>query len=135
MKNVNQIILLTITTITTLHAIAESSAVDDLLAEYQDRGATSFQIENGNQLWSRKFTSNNGKNRQCVSCHLGNTRNPGRHIRTGKTIEPMSPSVNDTRLMDSAKIEKWFLRNCKWTIGRVCTPQEKGDLLTYLRAQ
>lgn len=135
MKNVNQIILLTIATNISLPAIAESSAVDDLLAEYRDQGATSFQIENGNQLWSRNFTSKNGKNRQCVSCHPDDARIPGRHIRTGKTIEPMSPSVNRDRFADRAKIEKWFLRNCKWTIGRVCTAQEKGDLLTYLRAQ
>lgn len=45
----------------------------------------------------------------------------------------MSPAVNPKRLSDPKKIEKWFLRNCKWTLGRECTPQEKGDYLTYLR--
>ncbi|HCS12500.1 MAG TPA: hypothetical protein DIW28_01710, partial [Zetaproteobacteria bacterium] len=44
-----------------------------------------------------------------------------------KRIEPMAPSVNPERLTDPAKIEKWFGRNCEWTIGRDCTAQEKAD--------
>ena len=47
----------------------------------------------------------------------------------------MAPSVNPKRLTDRSKIEKWFKRNCKWTLGRECTPQEKGDILTFLLAQ
>jgi hypothetical protein len=47
----------------------------------------------------------------------------------------MAPSVNSERLTDPKFIEKWFRRNCIQTLGRECTPQEKGDVLTYLRAQ
>ena len=57
------------------------------------------------------------------------------HVCTGKSIELMAPSVNPKRLTDSRLIEKWFKRNCKWTLGRECTPQEKGDLLVYLQTQ
>jgi hypothetical protein len=56
-------------------------------------------------------------------------------VKTGKRIEPMAVSVNPQRLGDMAKIEKWFRRNCKWTLGRACTAQEKGDLLSFLRQQ
>ena len=31
-----------------------------------------------------------------------------------------------------AKVEKWFKRNCNDVLGRVCTPLEKGDVLSYL---
>jgi len=37
--------------------------------------------------------------------------------------------------VDAAKTEKWFLRNCKWTMGRTCTAQEKGDFLAYFQSQ
>jgi hypothetical protein len=47
----------------------------------------------------------------------------------------MAPSVNAARLTDQAKIVKWLHRNCKWTLGRECTPQEKGDFLTYIRSR
>ncbi len=56
-------------------------------------------------------------------------------MRTGKAIEPLAPSVNPKRLSDTAKVEKWFTRNCKWTVGRACAPQEKGDVLSFIRAQ
>jgi len=29
-------------------------------------------------------------------------------------------------------VAKWFRRNCKTVLGRECTAQEKGDILTYL---
>ena len=47
----------------------------------------------------------------------------------------MAPSVNPKRLTDRTKIEKWFVRNCKWTFGRECTPQEKGDLLSFISSR
>ena len=65
--------------------------------------------------------------RSCTTCHGTDQAKPGRHQRTGKVIESMAPSVNPQRLTDVAKIEKWFVRNCKWTLGRECSAQEKGD--------
>jgi hypothetical protein len=47
----------------------------------------------------------------------------------------MAPSVNAERLTEAKKMDKWFLRNCKWTLGRACTAQEKGDVLMWLRDQ
>jgi hypothetical protein len=43
--------------------------------------------------------------------------------------------VNPRRLTERRQIEKWLGRNCKWTLGRDCAPQEKGDLLSFIRSQ
>ena len=32
----------------------------------------------------------------------------------------------------TAKVEKWFARNCNDVLGRACTPVEKGDVLAWL---
>jgi len=47
----------------------------------------------------------------------------------------MALSVSPGRYQDGNKIEKWLLRNCKWTLGRQCSLQEKADLLTWLSSQ
>jgi hypothetical protein len=73
--------------------------------------------------------------RSCTSCHAADPRLAGKHQRTGKVIEPMAPSVNAERLSEVKKIRKWFYRNCKWTLGRECTAQEKADFLVWLRDQ
>ena len=36
------------------------------------------------------------------------------------------------RITDMNKVDNWFKRNCKDVLNRACTPQEKGDVLTYL---
>ena len=41
-------------------------------------------------------------------------------------------SAAKKRFKKLKKVEKWFKRNCKWTFGRTCTEQEKGDMLAYL---
>lgn len=111
-----------------------SPAVDTLLEKYRQEGANTFSAEAGEALWTRKFSPANAKQpRQCATCHSANPRNIGKHSRTGKPIEPMAPSINGKRLTEVRKIKKWFHRNCKWTVGRECTAQEKGDLLTWLQ--
>jgi hypothetical protein len=44
----------------------------------------------------------------------------------------MAPAVNGVRFTRTGKVEKWFKRNCNDVLGRTCTAQEKGDVLTYL---
>jgi len=57
-------------------------------------------------------------------------------VLTGIALyDPMAPCVNPKRLTERRQAEKWFKRNCKWTLGRACTAQEKGDLLSFLRNQ
>ena len=112
------------------------ATVQALLDEYRSQGAGDFAAERGAQLWNRSFHhERQPAARQCTSCHAGDPRQPGRHARTGKTIAPLAPSRDPRRLSDRARVRKWLKRNCKWTLGRECTAQEKGDVLTYLSNQ
>lgn len=115
---------------------ARADAVAEAQASYQAQGAGPFDAQAGARRWIGNFTdAKTGKQINCASCHHQDLRQPGQHLRTLKPIEPMSPAVNPQRLTDVKKIEKWFLRNCKGTWGRECTPQEKGDFLAYIQSQ
>jgi len=85
------------------------------------RGETFFKAKHGGE-WS------------CSSCHTDNPGIEGKHAKTGKIIKPLAPSANTERFADMAKVEKWFKRNCNDVLERVCTAQEKGDVLAYLLA-
>ena len=80
------------------------------------------------------YKTAHGKTLSCASCHTENPATQGKHADTGKIIQPLAPSANAERFSDPAKVEKWFKRNCNDVLGRVCTTQEKGDVLTYLLA-
>ncbi len=107
-----------------------SEVSDAMLVEFRRDATRSFTMEAGEASWYR-----DAEGRSCTSCHTDSVFVAGRHERTGKVIEPMAPSVNPDRLTDRKKINKWFLRNCKWTFGRECTAQEKGDILLWLSQQ
>lgn len=112
---------------------AERNTVNQLLQEYTTQGASTADAQQGKQLWQKTFAGNDEfPQRSCTVCHTKDLTLSGKHIKTNKTINPMAPSVNPNRLTNSKKIEKWFKRNCKWTLGRECTPQEKANLLVYI---
>lgn len=111
---------------------ARADAVAELLAAY---GGGPFDAAAGAAFWKQSHKGAAAAGRSCVTCHTGDPRQPGRHAATGKAIDPLAPSVNPRRLTDRPEIEKWLMRNCKWTLGRECSAQEKGDILTFLRAQ
>jgi len=107
----------------------QADAVTEVQNHYRAQGAGPFLSGSGDRLWNSRLY----QDRQCADCHGADLSQPGRHQRTNKPIEPMAPSVVTGRYTDPDKVEKWFKRNCKWTWGRECTAQEKGDLLEYLR--
>lgn len=78
------------------------------------------------------FKTKHGGEWSCASCHTENPAVLGKHAKTSKDIQPLAPSANIERFTDEAKVAKWFKRNCKDVLDRVCTPQEKGDVLAYL---
>jgi uncharacterized membrane protein len=84
-----------------------------------ERGASFFKQTHGNEL-------------SCSACHTENPAASGKHAKTGKIIKALAPAANAERFTDPAKVEKWFKRNCNDVLDRVCTPQEKGDVITYL---
>ena len=93
-------------------------------------GFNGFSAARGEQF----FKAKHGKEWSCSSCHTDNPAAPGKHANTGKDIQPLAPSASAERFTDMAKVEKWFKRNCNDVLGRVCTPLEKGDVLSYLLA-
>jgi hypothetical protein len=117
-------------------SLVHASVTNKLIDEYKQNGAQQPDPQKAKAMWTQKFPDDNGKNtRSCASCHTDDLHATGKHVRTNKPIEPLAPSVNRERLTDAAKIEKWFKRNCKWTLGRECSPQEKSDFLSYISSQ
>jgi len=115
---------------------ARAATVDELLAKYAAAGAANFDAARGEAFWKQQRSAAEvPAERDCATCHGTNLAAGGKHARTGKPIKPMALSVNPRRLSDARKIEKWFRRNCKWTLGRGCSAQEKGDVLSWLRTQ
>lgn len=80
----------------------------------------------------RFFKATHGNDWSCASCHTEDPAKTGKHAKTNKIIQPLAPSANAERFTDPGKVEKWFKRNCNDVLGRICTPQEKGDVLAYL---
>lgn len=117
-------------------AVVSAAVVDQALAQYRAQGAAEFNAAAGKALWDKSYPdAHGGEPRRCAVCHTADLHQPGKHAQTGKAIDPMAPSVNPKRLTDIKFVEKWFLRNCKWTLARECTPQEKGNVLMFLRNQ
>jgi hypothetical protein len=110
-------------------ALAEQSKLAHMKI-YQQQGIDKVDPDNGQRLW--KSTVNE---RSCTNCHGDDLTKIGKHAKTGKIIQPMALSVNGDRYQDGRKIEKWFLRNCKWTFSRQCSAQEKADILSWLSSQ
>lgn len=114
-------------------AQAQPSAINERLNDYRQQGAGEFSAARGEEWWNKEVThKQSSEQRSCATCHGSDLTKGGKHVETGKTIKPMRPAVTPDRLSDSRKIEKWFLRNCKWTYGRECTPQQKGDFLLFI---
>lgn len=127
-----QILILVAVSLLVASLAQAGPALDSLLQSYQTQGVSHADAEAGKRFWNERFMVK-GEARQCASCHTREPRNAGKHTSTGKPIEPMAPSVNAERLTDIDKINKWFKRNCKWTLGRECTAQEQADVLVYLK--
>lgn len=110
---------------------------DDLLTQYATAARndtptfSGFSAARGKTLHTQNFAGGKPDTPACTTCHGENPRGAGRGL-TGKTIEAVAVSVTPQRYIDPAKVEKWFKRNCNEVLGRACTPQEKGDWLTFM---
>jgi Domain of unknown function (DUF1924) len=78
------------------------------------------------------FTSTHGGEWSCASCHGKVPTGNGQHANTGKLIEPLAPAANARAFTSTAKVDKWFRRNCNDVLQRECQPGEKADVLAYL---
>jgi len=91
-------------------------------------GFQGFSAERGKIFYQAKH----GQDWSCSTCHTDNPTAQGKHAKTDKPIKPLAPSANTERFTKMKKIKKWFKRNCNDVLDRLCTPQEKGDVLAYL---
>ena len=107
---------------------AEIQKSFETTARSSTQGFSGFSAARGQQF----FSSTHGNDWSCTSCHTTSPLATGKHVKTGKEIAPLAPAANPQRFSDTAKVEKWFNRNCNDVLGRVCTAQEKGDVLAYL---
>ena len=112
-------------------------AAQPAMAESPKDFLNSFQQEASGQTFSAArgetfFKAKHGSDWSCASCHTDNPAVTGKHAKSDKLIKPLAPAANTERFTDVKKVEKWFKRNCNDVLDRVCTPQEKGDVLAYL---
>jgi mono/diheme cytochrome c family protein len=107
---------------------AHAQSPDQLLNGYAAQAGTAPDPARGQQF----FTTRHGREWACATCHGATPTGTGKHAATGKTIEPLAPAFNPARFTQSAKVEKWFRRNCMDVAGRECTAAEKADVLSWL---
>jgi hypothetical protein len=107
---------------------ARAATPAELLASYSTQAGTAPSPQSGKQF----FNVTHGKEWSCASCHGTAPTQAGKHASSGKSIGALAPSVNAQRFSDSAKVEKWFRRNCNDVLGRECRPAEKADVMNWL---
>lgn len=78
------------------------------------------------------FTTRHGGEWSCSSCHGNPPVKTGQHANTGKDIAPLAPAFNPQAFTDSARVDKWFRRNCNDVLKRECSAPEKANVLAYL---
>jgi Domain of unknown function (DUF1924) len=112
-------------------ALAETP--NEILASIQKEAAGTSGFQGFSAARGESFfKAKHGGEWSCASCHTENPAAQGKHAKTGKVIDPLAPSANAERFTSPKKVDKWFKRNCNDVLSRVCTPQEKGDMLAYL---
>ncbi len=112
-------------------SVAQAETPRDFLTRFEKEAGAAASAERG----GRFFTSRHGSEWSCSSCHTERPTQGGRHAKTEKDIQPLAPAANAARFTDAAKVDKWFRRNCNDVANRVCTAQEKADVLAWLLAQ
>ena len=111
-------------------ASAQAEVPRDFLARFEQEAGAAASPERG----ARFFASKQGGEWSCASCHTARPTQAGRHARTDKAIAPLAPAANGERFTDAAKVDKWFRRNCNDTLNRLCSAQEKADVMAWLLA-
>ncbi len=100
-------------------------------ARQADPGFKGFSAAAGRSFFLDHPAAAQPQTPSCASCHTTSPLNVG-HTRAGKAIQPMAVSRSPARFTDPAKVERWFTRNCHTVYGRVCTPEEKGNFITFM---
>ncbi len=114
----------------TLFAVsAQAETPRDFLTRFEKEAGAAASAERG----ARFFITKQGE-WSCASCHTEKPTQAGRHAKTDKAITALAPAANAERFTDAAKVDKWFRRNCNDTLSRLCSAQEKADVMAWLLA-
>lgn len=123
--------------ITSLPVVADIAGAQQLAIKYGafakniDPASKGLSADAGRAFYIREITIK-GKQVSCSSCHTDNPAGTGKHMVTKKNILPLAPAANAKRFSNLDKVEKNFKKHCEDILGRDCTAQEKGDVITYL---
>ena len=109
-------------------ALAADTSPAQQLSRFSTEASAPGQAERGRAF----FAARHGGEWSCSSCHGAPPLQPGKHASTGKAIDPLAPAANPRAFTDTAKVDKWFRRNCKDVLSRECSAAEKADVLAYL---
>jgi len=118
--------------VASLLAVANAHAADTSAARQLERWSTAAGAAGDADRGRSFFTSRHGGEWSCASCHHDAPLTVGKHAKTGKAIDPIAPVANAAAFTDTARVDKWFRRNCKDVLGRECSAGEKADVLAYL---
>lgn len=110
---------------------AQDTSPAALLAQYEAAAGAKADAAAGKDLFLANHTGGKPDTPSCTTCHGTDPLKAGQ-ARTGKVIEPLAPSATPARFTDSAKVEKWFGRNCDSVLGRACTDAEKANVIAWL---
>lgn len=111
-------------------ARAADTTITQQLAHWSAQAGTPGDAARGRTF----FNDKHGGEWSCASCHGTPPTGIGKHASTGKAIDPLAPAFNPKAFTDSARVDKWFRRNCKDVVARECSAAEKADVLAYLAA-
>lgn len=121
-------------------ALAANAARNAILAAYATQAKSEnpafagFSAQRGEALYRSKNSANPDA-ASCATCHTDDPTRAGRHVKTGRVIEPVAVSANPKRFTDAEKVEERFVRDCKSILGRTCSATEKGDYVTFLASR
>jgi Domain of unknown function (DUF1924) len=102
----------------------------ELMAAYAAKTGSAPSAERGAKLFASK--NKGGAFDSCTDCHTDQPTQKGRDQAAEKPLAPLAPAANPRRLTDAVKVENAFRLNCKDTLNRECTAQEKADIISWL---
>lgn len=111
-----------------VQALAADTSPTQQLSQWSAAAGKPGSAEQGRVF----FNSKHGGQWSCASCHGTPPTGEGKHASTGKAIKPLAPAFNPQTFTDSARVDKWFRRNCKDVLSRECSAAEKADVMAHL---
>jgi hypothetical protein len=109
-------------------AQAGDTSPQQQLERFGAQAGAAGQAERGMAFFTRRHAGP----WSCASCHGTPPVGTGEHASTGKPIDALAPAANPKAFTDTAKVDKWFRRNCRDVLERECSAAEKADVLAYL---